>query len=62
MLDHVKLAEWARSYGVHPQTAYRWFREAKLPAPAERLGIWNVNCSLSWRCADLGGHCLRRVK
>ena len=33
----VKLAEWARSYGVHPQTAYRWFREGKLPVPAERL-------------------------
>jgi putative resolvase len=37
MLGHVKLAEWARSYGVHPQTAYRWFREGKLPVPAERL-------------------------
>ena len=33
----VKLAEWARSYGVHPNTAYRWFREDKMPVPARRL-------------------------
>jgi putative resolvase len=33
----VKLAEWARSNGVHPQTAYRWFREDKMPVPARRL-------------------------
>jgi putative resolvase len=33
----VKLAEWARSFGVHPQTAYRWFREDRMPVPARRL-------------------------
>jgi putative resolvase len=33
----VKLAEWARANGVHPQTAYRWFREGKMPVPARRL-------------------------
>jgi putative resolvase len=33
----VKLAEWARSCGVHPNTAYRWFREGKMPVPARRL-------------------------
>jgi putative resolvase len=33
----MKLAEWAREYGVHPQTAYRWFREGKMPVPARRL-------------------------
>jgi putative resolvase len=33
----VKLAEWARSNGVHPQTAYRWFREDKMPVAARRL-------------------------
>jgi putative resolvase len=33
----VKLAEWARAYGVHPQTAYRWFREGTMPVPARRL-------------------------
>jgi putative resolvase len=33
----VKLAEWARRNGVHPQTAYRWFREGTMPVPARRL-------------------------
>jgi putative resolvase len=33
----VKLAEWARRNGVHPQTAYRWFREGIMPVPARRL-------------------------
>ena len=33
----MKLAEWARRSGVHPQTAYRWFREGTLPVPARRL-------------------------
>ena len=34
----VKLTEWARAQGVHPQTAYRWFREGTLPVPAQRVG------------------------
>jgi len=33
----VNLTEWARAQGVHPQTAYRWFREAMLPVPAVRV-------------------------
>jgi len=33
----VKLAEWARANGVHPQTGYRWFREDRMPVPARRL-------------------------
>jgi putative resolvase len=33
----VKLAEWARANGVHPQTAYRWFRQGTMPIPARRL-------------------------
>lgn len=33
----MKLAEWARSFGVHPQTAYRWFRNGTLPVPARKL-------------------------
>jgi putative resolvase len=33
----VKLAEGARSFGVHPQTVYRWFREDRMPLPARRL-------------------------
>jgi predicted site-specific integrase-resolvase len=34
----VNLKEWAREQGVHPVTAYRWFREGKLPVPARRAG------------------------
>jgi putative resolvase len=34
----VKLTEWASAEGVHPQTAYRWFREGTLPVPAQRVG------------------------
>ncbi|WP_030872889.1 IS607 family transposase [Streptomyces sp. NRRL S-37] len=34
----MKLTEWARAQGVHPQTAYRWFREGTLPVPAQRVG------------------------
>ncbi|MGH3828755.1 MAG: IS607 family transposase [Pseudonocardiaceae bacterium] len=33
----MNLTEWARSEGVHPQTAYRWFREGTLPVPAVRV-------------------------
>jgi predicted site-specific integrase-resolvase len=32
------LKEWAIANGVHPVTAYRWFREGKLPVPATRVG------------------------
>ncbi len=34
----MNLAEWAASQGVHPQTAYRWFRQGRLPVPAQRVG------------------------
>ena len=34
----VNLREWAIANGVHPVTAYRWFREGKLPIPATRVG------------------------
>ena len=43
MHERVKLAEWARVNRVHPQTAYRWFREDRMPVPARRLAsgtIW----------------------
>jgi putative resolvase len=33
----MKLAEWARANGVHPQTAYRWYRQGTMPVPARRL-------------------------
>ena len=32
-LETVGCREW-----VHPVTAYRWFREGKLPVPATRVG------------------------
>ena len=34
----MNLREWAIAQGVHPQTAYRWFREGTLPVPAVRVG------------------------
>ena len=34
----MNLTEWAKTQGVHPQTAYRWFREGRLPVPAQRVG------------------------
>lgn len=33
----MKLAAWARANGVHPRTAYRWFRQGRMPVPARRL-------------------------
>jgi putative resolvase len=33
----VNLREWARLQGIHPQTAYRWFRDGRLPVPAARV-------------------------
>jgi putative resolvase len=32
------LKEWAREQGVHPVTAYRWYREGTLPVPARKVG------------------------
>lgn len=33
----VRLTDWARSQGVHPKTAYRWWREGTLPVPARQV-------------------------
>jgi putative resolvase len=41
--EWVKLAEWARVNRVHPQTAYRCFRQGRMPVPARWLAsgtIW----------------------
>ena len=38
----VNFKEWARLQGIHPQTAYRWFREGTLPAPAVRVSSRSV--------------------
>ena len=34
----MNLSEWADRQGIHPQTAYRWFREGTLPVPARQVG------------------------
>ena len=36
------MTDWARLQGLHPQTAYRWFREGKLPVPAVRVNSRSV--------------------
>ena len=33
----VNLTEWARRQGIHPQTAYNWFRAGTLPVPPVRV-------------------------
>jgi len=33
----MKLAEWARSYGIHVTTAYRWYKNGTLPVPVTKL-------------------------
>ena len=33
----MKLAAWARANGVHPHTAYRWFRQGPMPVAVRRL-------------------------
>ncbi len=38
----MNLTQWARSQGVHPQTAYRWFRNGTLPVPAVRVNARTV--------------------
>ena len=34
----MNLKEWAKEQGIHPVTAYRWFRDGRLPVPAHRVG------------------------
>jgi putative resolvase len=50
----IKLAEWARTNGVHPQTAYRWFREGTMPAPARRLETGTIWVHTQTADADAG--------
>ncbi|MFF7716441.1 IS607 family transposase [Streptomyces sp. NPDC007988] len=53
----MNLTEWARTQGVHPQTAYRWFHEGTLPVPAQRVGPRTilVNIDASTRPGAIGG-------
>ena len=34
----VKLSEWAKDNGVHPKTAYRWYRNGTMPYPTTMIG------------------------
>jgi predicted site-specific integrase-resolvase len=31
----MKLREWARANNIHPETAYRWWRQGTLSAPTQ---------------------------
>jgi hypothetical protein len=56
--------EWARARGVHPQTAYRWFREGALRVPAVRVDQRSVLVSPDTSAgpgAAAYGLCARRV-
>src|ERR1700730_5689189 len=33
----MKLSDWARANGVHPKTAYRWWRNGTLPVPPRQI-------------------------
>jgi putative resolvase len=33
----MELSDWARANGVHPKTAYRWWRDGTLPVPARQI-------------------------
>ena len=37
-MSAVKLRQWAAREGVHYQTAWRWWRDGKLPVPARQTG------------------------
>lgn len=53
----MNLTEWAKAQGVHPQTAYRWFREGTLPVPAQRVGPRTilVNVGVNAALEAIGG-------
>lgn len=34
----MNLTDWARKQGIHPSTAYRWFKNGTMPVPARRVG------------------------
>jgi len=42
IIDSVNLTEWARLQGVHPQTAYRWYRDGVLPVPVVRINSRSI--------------------
>ncbi len=40
----VNMTEWARTQGIYVTTAYRWYREGKLPVPARKTGRLILVC------------------
>jgi putative resolvase len=38
----MKLSEWAAQQGVHYQTAWRWWKQGTLPAPAQQLSTGTI--------------------
>jgi putative resolvase len=52
----VNLTEWARRQGIHPQTAYRWFRQGTLPVPAVRVNQRTVPAAALGLYARVSSH------
>src|SRR5258707_583518 len=50
----MNLKEWAKAQGVHPHTAYRWFREGTLPVPATRVGSRTILVNVDAVAAGAG--------
>ena len=52
----MRLREWADSQGVHYQTAWKWFRDGKLPVPAVRTatGVILVQAELPTAAGPVG--------
>ncbi len=42
----MNLAAWARTQGVYPKTAYRWFHRGVLPVPAHQLDTGTILVTL----------------
>ena len=38
----MRLTQWAKQEGVHPKTAYRWYREGILAVPARKIGARTI--------------------
>ena len=57
----MNLSEWAARREMHPQTAYRWFREGTRQVPARKMGrlilVGEVQTPSS--TAGITAHCAR---
>ena len=61
MISCVNLTGWARTRGIDPRTAYRWFREGTLPVREERVGPRTILVNIDGNTAPsmTGGLCAR---